>query len=196
VRLSEVETGSVVHTAHAWEEGDEVVLQASRSKTSDIASAGLAAENLEETQGQLYEWRINLISGAVTERRLSAVRCDFTRVNDSYICQKTRYVYGAVFNPVRPFSFDGVMKFDNETQTTTKFDYGPNRFGGEAVFAPKVGATTEDDGYLICFVQDEEVGQSECLILDAKNIVAGPVASILVPYRVPYGFHAGWVATD
>jgi len=102
-------------------------------------------------------------------------------------------VYAAVFNPSRPFSFDGVLKFDNETQTTVTFNYGNNRFGGEAVFAPKVGAQSEDDGYLICFVQDETTGQSECLILDAQNVTAGPVATILVPYRVPYGFHAGWV---
>ena len=49
------------------------------------------------------------------------------------------------------------------------------------------------DGYLICFVQDETTAQSECLILDAQDIAAGPVATILVPYRVPYGFHSGWV---
>ena len=194
VRWFEVETGSVIHTANAWDEGDEVVLQASRSKTSDIAGAGLAAENLQETQGQLYEWRINMKTDVVQERMLSAERCDFTRINDAYACHKTRYVYSAVFNPERPFSFDGVMKFDNKTQTTITFDYGDNRFGGEAVFAPKIGAKAEDDGYLICFVQDETKGQSECLILDAQDLAAGPIATILVPYRVPYGFHAGWVS--
>jgi len=193
VRWYEVETGSVVHTANAWDEGDEIVMQASRSKTSDIASAGLDAENLEDTQGQLYEWRINLVTGVIKERTLCHERCDFTRINDTHACHKTRYVYAAVFNPSRPFSFDGVLKFDNETQTTVTFNYGHNRFGGEAVFAPKVGAQSEDDGYLICFVQDETTGQSECLILDAQNVTAGPVATILVPYRVPYGFHAGWV---
>ncbi len=193
VRWFEVETGSVVHTANAWDEGDEIVLQASRSKTSDIASAGLDAENLQDTQGHLYQWRINLKTGAVDEQLLSEVKCDFTRINDSYACHKTRYVYAAVFNPTRPFTFDGVMKFDNDTETAITFDYGDNRFGGEAVFAPRLGAQAEDDGYLICFVQDERLGQSECLILDAQDIGAGPVATILVPYRVPYGFHAGWV---
>ena len=195
VRWFTVETGSVVHTANAWDEGDEIVLQASRSKTSDIASAGLAAENLEDTQGQLYQWRINLKTGAVAEQVLSPVHCDFTRVNDTHACHQTRYVYGAVFNPSRAFSFDGVMKFDNETQTTGTFSFGENRFGGEAVFAPKVGAQLEDDGYLICFVQDETTNQSECLILDAQDIAAGPVATIFVPYRVPYGFHSGWVGS-
>ena len=193
VRWFDVETGAVIHTANAWEEGDNIVLQASRSKTSDIAGAGLAAENLHDTQGQLYEWRINLKSGVVQERLISAVRCDFTRINDIYAGHKNRYVYGAVFNPERPFSFVGVVKFDNKTQTTVTFNYGENRFGGEAVFAPKVGAKEEDEGYLVCFVQDEATDQSECLILDAQNIANGPVATIHVPYRVPYGFHGEWV---
>ncbi|MFT6276566.1 MAG: carotenoid cleavage dioxygenase [Halioglobus sp.] len=193
VRWFDVETGSVVHTANAWDEGDEVVLQASRSKTTDIASAGLEVENLQDTQGQLYEWRIHLKTGVVQERMLSAVRCDFTRINDTYACHKSRYIYGAIFNPERPFSFVGVVKFDNKTQTTVTFNYGENRFGGEAVFAPKVGAKEEDEGYLVCFVQDEATDQSECLILDAQNIANGPVATIHIPYRVPYGFHGEWV---
>jgi carotenoid cleavage dioxygenase-like enzyme len=193
VRWFEVETGSVVHTANAWDEGDEVVMQASRSKTSDIASAGLNAENLEDTQGQLYQWRINLTTGVVKEQVLSDSRCDFTRINDTHACHKTRYIYAATFNPTRPFTFDGILKFDNEAQETLTFEYGENRFGGEAVFAPKVGAQAEDEGYLICFVQDEATGQSECLIIDAQDMTTGPVATILVPYRVPYGFHSGWV---
>lgn len=79
-------------------------------------------------------------------------------------------------------------------KVATNFDYGHNRKGGDAVFAPKVSATEEDEGYLICFVQDEAMGESECLIFDAQDVSRGPVASILVPYRVPYGFHAGRVA--
>ncbi|MEM9621538.1 MAG: carotenoid oxygenase family protein, partial [Pseudomonadota bacterium] len=119
----------------------------------------------------------------------------FTRVNDTHACHKTRYVYGAVFNPTRPFSFDGVMKYDNATQQTVTYKFGDQRFGGEAVFAPKVGAAAEDDGYLICFVQDEGTDQSECVIIDARDVAAGPVATILMPFRVPYGFHAGWVGS-
>ncbi len=194
VRWFEVATGVVVHTANAWDDGDEVVLQASRSKTADIAGAGTTeGNNLADNQGQLYEWRINLKTDEVTERRLSDLPCDFTRVNDVYACQPTRYVYAAVFNPVRPFTFDGVMKYDNEADATTQYQYGDDRFGGEAVFAPRTGATAEDDGYLVCFIHDESKNQSECLILDAQKLGEGPVATIIMPFRVPYGFHAGWV---
>jgi len=59
----------------------------------------------------------------------------------------------------------------------------------------------EDDGWLVMYVHDEsraqgrEVvaeGRSECVVLDARNIVAGPVARVMLPSRVPYGAHALW----
>jgi len=198
VRWFSVATGVVIHVANAWEEsvdGDEcIVLQASRSQTTDIIGAGTSAGvDLEATQGKLHEWRLSLGSGAVEERQLSATACDFTRVNDTRACKQTRYVYGAVFDAKRPFSFAGVMKYDNETGENTEFHFGEQRFGGEAVFAPKTGAVAEDDGYLICFVQDENIDRSECLIFDAQSLAKGPVATIVIPARVPYGFHAGWV---
>ena len=194
VKWFDVETGVVIHTANAWDEGNEVVLQASRSQTADIAGAGTSEGNkLEENQGRLYEWRINLETGSVVERELSDIPCDFTRVNDDYACHKTRYVYAGIFNTERAFTFDGIMKYDNETGVTQAFKYGPNRHGGEAVFAPKVGSSCEDDGYLVCFVHDEATNQSECLIIDAQHLEAGPIATIVMPFRVPYGFHAGWV---
>ena len=194
VKWFDVETGVVIHTANAWDEGNEIVLQASRSKTADIAGAGTSeGNNLKENQGRLYEWRINLETESVIERTLSETPCDFTRVNDDYACHKTQYVYAGIFNTDRAFTFDGIMKYDNESGITTEFRYGPNRHGGEAVFAPKVGSACEDDGYIVCFVHDEAAHQSECLIIDAQHLDAGPVATIIMPFRVPYGFHAGWV---
>ena len=69
---------------------------------------------------------------------------------------------------------------------------GPDRWGGEGVFVPREGATAEDDGYVILFVWDEAAQRSECLILDARDIEAPPVATLAIPYRVPFGFLAGW----
>jgi carotenoid cleavage dioxygenase len=30
-------------------------------------------------------------------------------------------------------------------------------------------------------------------VLDATDVAAGPVASVQLPQRVPYGFHATWL---
>jgi carotenoid cleavage dioxygenase len=64
------------------------------------------------------------------------------------------------------------------------------------VFAPRTGATAEDDGYLVTFVADEATGRSEVWVLDARHLDAEPVARLAVPTRVPTGFHATWVTRD
>ena len=54
----------------------------------------------------------------------------------------------------------------------------------------------EDDGWIVLYVHDESKGsaegRSECLVLDAKNIQAGPIVRIVLPSRIPYGAHALW----
>ena len=37
---------------------------------------------------------------------------------------------------------------------------------------------------------------SECPIVDAQDITAGPIAIIIMLYRMTYGFHAGWVRAE
>jgi carotenoid cleavage dioxygenase len=42
-------------------------------------------------------------------------------------------------------------------------------------------------------VHDRTTGISSLVVLDARDVGAGPVAQIALPQRVPYGFHAAWV---
>ena len=35
---------------------------------------------------------------------------------------------------------------------------------------------------------------SELLVFDARHLSRGPLASIELPQRVPFGFHGNWVA--
>jgi len=37
--------------------------------------------------------------------------------------------------------------------------------------------------------------ESSLVIFDARNIVGGPIASITLPSRVPYGFHGKFFST-
>ena len=52
--------------------------------------------------------------------------------------------------------------------------------------------TDEDDGYVVGFTIDENTGASEVQIFDAKDIAAGPIGRVMLPCRVPMGFHATW----
>jgi carotenoid cleavage dioxygenase-like enzyme len=46
------------------------------------------------------------------------------------------------------------------------------------------------------YVFDRATGRSALVVLDARDIAAGPLATIALPQRVPYGFHATWVPTS
>ena len=58
--------------------------------------------------------------------------------------------------------------------------------------APRVGATAEDDGYVVTFTTDVINDRSECLIFDAGAVSDGPVARVRLPERISSGTHACW----
>lgn len=62
------------------------------------------------------------------------------------------------------------------------------------MFVARDGATEEDDGWLITFVHDAPAGTAELVVLDAQDFSRGAVARVLLPQRVPYGFHGNWVS--
>jgi carotenoid cleavage dioxygenase len=42
-------------------------------------------------------------------------------------------------------------------------------------------------------VHSETTGKSRLIIVDAQNFSASPVATVELPFRVPYGAHGNWV---
>ena len=64
------------------------------------------------------------------------------------------------------------------------------------MFAPRPGAIAEDDGWLVTFVYDENSNSSELVVVNAQDVTAEPVARVIIPQRVPYGFHGTWVAEE
>ena len=142
----------------------------------------------------LYQWRMNLKTGKVTEKMLdSDWGSEFPRINENYIGRRNRYSYNARIGNTTGGMFDGIIKYDLVNGTSQHFAYGNGRSGGEPIFAPRHGGTAEDDGWVLSYVWDEGEQRSECVILDASQFEAGPVARILLPGRVPFGFHASWV---
>lgn len=92
--------------------------------------------------------------------------------------------------------FDGLIRYDNQAGTSDTWRFGAGRWGSEAPFAPRDGSIGEGDGYLVTFVTDEADGRSEVQIFDAAALADGPVGRVLLPARVPLGFHACWVRSD
>ena len=69
---------------------------------------------------------------------------------------------------------------------------GPHGHVGEGVFAADPDGTAEDDGWVLVVVTDATTDASDLVVLDARDVAAGPVARVHLPQRVPFGFHGNW----
>ena len=191
----------MLHVVNCWEDGDEVVMvgcrQADPSLKPDRADGKLAAMlSGLKLDVELYRWRLNMVTGAVTEGPLDDLNIEFPMINPAWTGRKNRYAYSTLLPSEIPATFDGLVKHDIQTGTFERWDYGPHCFGSEAPFAARPGATDEDDGWLMTFVTDTRDWSSTCQVFDARQIAAGPIAKVGLPQRVPAGFHATWMAGD
>jgi carotenoid cleavage dioxygenase-like enzyme len=199
VQWFEINNCMMFHVANAWEDGDEVVILGCRANRTDVADAteNMADENkgMLDQLALLTEWRLNRTTGEVTERNIDPnLYCEFPRINEDLVGRPSRYAYLAgIDTDQHGTPFTSEIKFDREDGSMTVHSLGEGRKGGEAIFAPRRGAKAEDDGYVILFTWDEPNQQSECVVIDAQNFEAEPIARIKIPHRVPFGFHATWV---
>ncbi len=195
----------VLHWANAFEEGDELVLDGYFQNQpvpkpltdfpSGYESMG-ASIDLHSFQPELHRWRFNLKTGETREETLfDDYPVEFGMFNQQIAGQPYRYVYSVTGHPGW-FLFNGVVKHDLETGTAERYYFGDERFGSEAPFVPRKNASSEDDGYLISFITDMAQDRSECIIVDAKDISAGPVCTIILPHRISSGTHATWASAE
>ncbi|MBX7168040.1 MAG: carotenoid oxygenase family protein [Pirellulales bacterium] len=185
------------HTINAFEEGDEIVLIgcAIDNPLPPKRSAGATPRlDVIELAPYLTRWRFNLATGTSHVERLDDVPTEFPRMNNQQLGRPARYSYNPRIARADTLQFDGLIKYDLATGTSQTLSYGPGRFGGEAVFAPRASGQAEDDGYLFTFVYDEQNDQAELWIIDAARFEGEPVARVAIPQRVPIGYHACWVS--
>lgn len=201
VRWFEAEPCYVYHVSNAWEEGDEIVMDGFRvvdpCPKADPRDGELARmlAFLRPTY-YAYRWRFNLKTGQTKEQLLDNRNAEFPTINWNYMGRKTRYSYAATLESAPTLLFDGLIKYDRETNSTIEHRFGKGKYGSEAPFAPRHNPKSEDDGYSVTFVQNEVDGTSEMLLIDAQNFAAPPVARIQLPQRVPIGFHACWITEE
>ncbi|MEI1375115.1 carotenoid oxygenase family protein [Nostoc sp. UHCC 0926] len=186
----------VFHTLNAYEEGNEVVLIACRMSSTSVLISSDSQLDPEVDIPRLYRWRFNLSTGKVCEEILDDVVSEFPRINENLLGRQNRYGYTnkIVYTPVA--LFEGIIKYDFSSGKSQIHEHGQGRYGSEAVFAPRPGAIAEDDGWLVTFVYDENSNSSELVVVNAQDVTAEPVARVIIPQRVPYGFHGTWVAEE
>ncbi|HSW14327.1 MAG TPA: carotenoid oxygenase family protein [Solimonas sp.] len=202
VRWFETDPCYIYHVINAWEEGDEVVMQACKMLPNGITpdrryGPYAPMVTVLALHAVPCEWRMNLRTGAVKQRQLDDRIGEFPVVNLDFCGRRTRYSYVMAIDTQTDLQrFEGIFKYDNLGGACQEYRYKAGWFGSEAAFAPRVAAVDEDDGYLTVFVTEAATGRSEVQVLDARDITRGPLARVQLPCRVPAGFHATWARGD
>jgi carotenoid cleavage dioxygenase len=194
----EFPTSYIYHVINAWEEGEEVVMAACKMVPNgfspDPATYGpyAAMTTVLALRARPFLWRMNLRTGEGREEQLDDRLSEFPVVNLTTLGRKSRFSYHVVMDDHVEQRFSGLLKYVLSTGDAIAHEFPKGVFGSEPAFAPREGAASEDDGYVITFVTDAASGRSEALIIDARNFSKPPLARVLLPQRVPAGFHGVW----
>jgi carotenoid cleavage dioxygenase len=143
----------------------------------------------------LHRWRVNT-AGASLSFRDEVVedgeRYEFPMRDPRVVGRPHRHGW-FVDVPDHPATIDprGIAHLDFQRGVWRRWDPGPNRHCGEALFVP--GGSGEGEGWLLTLVYDHARDESDLAILEALDIESGPVAQVRMPRRVPHGFHGAWI---
>lgn len=189
----------ILHTVNAWEEGDEIIAYAYKqlSPVPEIekGTPSVKVQNyflsFKYMQPRLTEYRFNLKTGEASERIIDDTNAEMPGMNYRYVGIKNRYSYNTFVADKPLFLMSGIQKFDyEELREVDRFELPDGKYMGQPVFAPRTGAQSEDDGYLIAYVGNLE--ETEVWVWNGQDIGGGPIARVQLPLVVPAGSHAYW----
>lgn len=189
----------LVHTLYAYDEGGKITL---------FAPIGFYEKGKEDGilggQGPFYMHRfiIDVDHKSVEVEKVAGgdkYMNEFPRIRDDRIALRTRYGFTGLQSPGADFNFTGILKWDFEKSCLCgELHFPENVIGGEPVFIPRTAGVdgADDDGYIGMFLWNPSTSESIWTLFDAQSFSSTPVAELLVPSRVPLGFHAAWITED
>jgi carotenoid cleavage dioxygenase len=190
IRWVTIDPCYVFHGTNAFRDGDDIVLDVSRLPSMFDQGASQAATNASV----LHRWTIDTSAKALTLRdeQLNDLPIDLPTIDKRLAGRRHRFGWFAATRPTEvAFEFAGVVRWDFETSTAATWDPGPAVAAGEGLFVPD--GSGEDEGWILTFTYDRVRDASDLVVLDASDVARGPVATVALPQRVPFGFHATWM---
>ncbi len=190
------------HELNVWEEDGKIIADvAAANGTALFPNQDGVRGTHKDTQQSLRRWTIDLKSNTdlMKEEVLNDRDIQFPRPDDRMMTRRTRQSFANInlkSRDGRAEGMDAVIRFDTDKGTEDIHHFGAGSAAGEFVFAPRLGAKGEADGYAMTIVHPANSATSELAIFDAANIAAGPLARVIIPFRVPSGFHCNYYSAD
>jgi carotenoid cleavage dioxygenase-like enzyme len=194
-RWIEIDPCYVFHAANAYDDAaGRVIVDVCRyDRVFDQDLYGVA-----DSTPTLERWTIDPTAGSVDRQEIDGRGHEFPRIDPRRLGSEHRYAYTTAFSSTDISSgvqLGGVYQHDLRTGRSATFDLGVGRSAGEPVFVPASADSGEDEGYVLAVVYDATRDGSDLIVVDATDVAAGPIATVTLPQRVPFGFHGIWSPT-
>ncbi|KPF76566.1 hypothetical protein IP68_04315 [Blastomonas sp. AAP25] len=186
--------GSLSHMMNAFEDGDQVHLDACYYDGNCFpffpTPEGKHVEGCPPMLSRLT-FDLSRNDDGFDRRPLINTPGEMPRADDRYqgqACGKGYLIVGR-----QPDGSSGIGCVDLATGELTRWAPGALASVHEPQFVPRYKGSAEGDGWLLVIVNRLDAGHSELAILDAQDITRGPVARLHLPVRVRSTFHGTWV---
>lgn len=187
----------VFHHANAFEQDGKLVVDSvcyDRFPTLEGANDYKTVDFNAVPAGQLWRFTVDLEQEAAQVTKLIPRCVEFPTLHPDRVGQPHRFLYiGTAHASQGNAPLQALLKWDAETGQTAVWSAAPRGFMGEPVFVPHADGTAEDDGWILMLMYNAERRCSDVVILEAKDITAGPVARLKLSNHVPYGLHGSFV---
>lgn len=184
----DVESCYIFHPVNAFDLPDgRIVLDV--VKHSKMFATDFHGPN--EGKPMLERWTVNPANGSVRYEQRDDAPQEFPRVDERLVGREHRFGYTVSIG--KAWEHGGLVRHDYATGNIDRYSHGPGRSTMETVFVPRRPDAAEDDGWLMSVVHDANENRAELVVLDASAFGSEPVARVLLPTRIPYGFHGNWV---
>jgi carotenoid cleavage dioxygenase-like enzyme len=189
MRWLEVEPCYVFHPMNAWEADGRLYADVMRYDQAPLFPRpdGSIDRNVRP-EARLVRWAIELDPGRVRTEPIDDTPGEFPRIDDRW--NGLAYRHGWFAARGKGFAFDSIVHVDHASGARQRFALPEGDATSEPVFVP--AGPGEGEGFLLATVYRAAENRSDLIVLAAQDVARGPVATVPLPHRVPFGFHGNW----
>ena len=196
LRWFRAETCYVFHVMNAWEKDGRIFADVMRYDEPPLfPHADGTQPDPARSRARLVRWTIDPAGGtdAFSSEALDDMPGEFPRIDDRRAGLPYRHGW---FAGSRQDGLDTLVHVDHASGRRTLSALPAGDATSEPVFVPRTPDAAEGDGWLLAVIWRAAEQRSELVVLRADAINDGPVATIRLPQRVPFGFHGNWRAVS
>lgn len=189
------ETQYIMHTMSANQRGQQLFLDGpiyDRAPFPFEDEVELGVDFVPFKSAVNGRWIVDLESGKVSSERLGEDAVEFPKVDERYYGRP--YRNGFLVGGPNLFMLDTVIHRDVISGAEKSYKIPDEDFAiFEPTFAPRDKDAPEGDGYLIVPQTHYLANRSDYLIFDTRDITAGPIARVKLPFQTGWTPHGHWM---